>query len=1533
MTFKIIAQDSPVQENLSGVAFVNCMDGIAVGANGAVITTNNGGISWISQTSGFEGGLRDVAFAGKKRMVAVGDECKILISDDSGVTWFMPTTAPLFPSPEKNQLVGINFKDELIGYAVGIAWDEDGIPKALVLTTVDGGDNWKHQFVLPDSTDSFADCDFTILNGISYVVVVGAGTSGIGGLIVRAELGATNWSIIPSQTPNELFGVAFAKGSHAHHGWAVGRNGTIVHTEDGGTTWSVQVSGLPEALLLRVVAIDHMQAWVVGTNGSLIFTNDGGKNWIRHNYESDQQLLDVGFCGPGRGAIVGVSGTILAVISFSPIHVRITPESAQPGESILVEVLDVDGNLLDPSIHVVVNGIRGARQYLQFDSPGKFSVQAVAGLSGVIDQQQSIVNIIAYEWPDIPISESETGNKLLLPETVRRTPLLVGKRLATERQPYRMQFSAMDTLHFTENLSKLFLAARSTGDSDHASNLDTAMRIISYDWDFGDGRSLNTNSDLVDHDYFDSLAPEVEHYLFDVSCKITTQSAGEYIVKRTMSIVNAYAVCRNLGVMSPPVTSVSYARKNLGNFEATVLVRNIEQTPLILKQRRFIYGNDHDNGTQEQMTAIETLAEPIILPPKTTIAVNLSIPFSTIPANVSDFCVVYIGDNNQDHKVHLETLVDVALPDHRSKGLRFGRMAFTQIAASRFEKIASAALARIDTPAQTPTPTPTTVRVSPFVAWNSNKQVFPNVSVSGTAAQSMKSLQKQASLGATSGSRLSLSSGERLFITNLHNTGELDAVSGFTQVSKPMELSTAEPRIGDVLSDKSVMSAIIGTGSFDTISLINSTDTIQAKAVAMQFLEVSQLAKDLIRDISLEVGPQDGKACDPDNRPSGIDSDWSCQIAQKNGQDDIMTWHRHARFDNARKGDLLLAPGGPSGFIGGLLRQVVPPQHYAHIGIMTRNYDMITHSTFSEERLLDEKNGVGSIDIPFLGSTPAPTDGFKPEVLKYGWPGVITQWVKGAVDTGKFADLANMPSPGEPETEIDAIDPDGNIRGDIKPFNKYAAIGDDFEIIPPLVVKPLEETTLVRNRLHQLADAAKAETGKSHYRFFCYSDPTIGLNSTAPPEAGWASGTYPSVCSSFIWLMMSKLAIQMEGVAGKVQNIHLEAPDVLAGAEVVDNVAAVDGLYLYRADERQAAARWLHDKLKHQVSDTLVKKIKDKIGDNDIVATVLDKVIDLTSDISSDVANQMCNTFASDFADTAAKDSDNWQDTGDSSAVSPDNTFFWDPPSKGGLFGLVIPASYTAAKEEQGPRYNWKFVPSKGTLHGIVRYMGQPVSGALVQVEDGLTAFTGSNGQYSLPNVHFGRYEVKAQYDNGIGGPVPGLQTINMNATDQILDFYLVPPHSWYRKVRVSGEFYFMKNYTIGTNPRTTYPFGFEVHVTPDPDGTKAKWPVHNDFHNIYGAANFLFLWQNNGVIDFQVVFAVSQDASLIEDAADDLSSAISTLSLGFVSNLFGSEVNGGDSFGGTIDPNAPPITHGFLIGDPGGTQGRLTFIIENLEL
>ncbi len=922
--------------------------------------------------------------------------------------------------------------------------------------------------------------------------------------------------------------------------------------------------------------------------------------------------------------------------------------------------------------------------------------------------------------------------------------------------------------------------------------------------------------------------------------------------------------------------------------------------------------SSYEKGDEEHLGAVQVLTAPFVLAPNAVTTLNLAIPFNQVPADATGIQVVFLGKDAAGRAIHVETHLDVALPDHRSSGLIRNGFAFTRLAAVGFDKLL--------TVAESTNP----INEVPIWKQGLHEVAFAAPGGGDPAPAPVKSQGVLAVSGLEFGP--AIVSREAAIPVREAFASAVSTSLVATDFSKTFFDLNDMPGIQDILF-----------GGVDPAQPVQATECRIDDSVGTNLRTLSDAAKQVQL---LVAAPRDGDPCDPDNLPESIDDGFTCQISQKNGQDEIITWHRHACYANARKGDIVLAPGGPASFIGGLLRQVSPPQHYGHCGIMTRNYDMITHSTFSEDRLLDHPNG--SIHIPGLVDQAAPTDGFDPDVLKYGWPGTVTQWVKGAVGPdGNLADLANMPAPGDPENEIPAVEPGSQKTYNISPFNRYAEAsynGGDWEIVPPLVVKPdpLEETPEVRARLHAIADAALA--AKSHYRFFCYTDASIGLSTVAPPEAPeWARGKYPSFCSSFIWVLLNRAGVHMESPNKIAVGSDLEAKDVAAGAEVGDG--SLDGLYLYRRDERRVAAQWLHDTLADYVSQIVKGRVKDAAKKNGIdltdeLAGLAGDLIKLFSDIGDDCANQMCNTFASDDSSTAAKDSDAWKHTADSRAVSPDNTLFWDPPSAGGLYGYVVPAAFMPERVEQAPRYLWKFVPTHGVLQGVLKVNGEPKSRGLVQITDSLTAFTDNSGRYSLPKVPFGRNTAKAQWDQGDGILITGSQVFEMKAVQQQLDFNLQRPADLYRTIHVTGDTFFMKSYTFGSNPRQSFPYEFSVNLAPEPGRETAVWPVRQDFHNIYGVAGFLFILGADGTIKWNVAWAVSQDANVIEDMADALSSAVQTISLGFISNLFGGEVNGADHRSGELGRNAQPPAHDSIrIGPDDGTNGLLNFTIENRGL
>jgi hypothetical protein len=333
-----------------------------------------------------------------------------------------------------------------------------------------------------------------------------------------------------------------------------------------------------------------------------------------------------------------------------------------------------------------------------------------------------------------------------------------------------------------------------------------------------------------------------------------------------------------------------------------------------------------------------------------------------------------------------------------------------------------------------------------------------------------------------------------------------------------------------------------------------------------------------------------------------------------------------ARILNAKKGDVVVS-ADCGGMIGGLLRAADQDQRFSHSGIMLRNQTTIRHSTAAVERYADH----------------AGSDGFDPEVLKYGWPGTITESVREAF-------------------ERDVIrDPEGKDYH-FQSFNRNSSVcPDDGSIIFPAVVKPPPpseaDDPAVRTALERIAD--EAENIRGHYRFFAYTDGALVGNPVfqAPASVTWAFLNAPegTVCSEMIWS------------AAKRAGVPVEDPAVEAGDRPHPPDPAKLGLAVYSEQSRQDAGQYLYTSIYNKYYDSLSSSSVGRWFKR------------LLSDAPDDAANQISNCFAFDWCgdepdkifdgETNAKDSDRWRNPGVGVALSPDDITHWDPPPAG-VYGL-----------------------------------------------------------------------------------------------------------------------------------------------------------------------------------------------------------------------------------------------------------------------
>ncbi|MBS1495055.1 MAG: T9SS type A sorting domain-containing protein [Bacteroidetes bacterium] len=278
-----VAQTSGVGAvSLSSVNFLSATTGLAVGSNGTIIKTTNGGTNWVTKTSLTANALTCVRFASATNAVAVGQFGIILLSTNAGETWTSQTTG--------TNLTHVNFPSALIGYAVGAA--------GTILKTTNGGANWTA--LTSGTTVNLTSAFFTTdLEG--YV-------TGATGTIRKTTNGGTNWTALTSGVTGTLNSVSFVSTTL---GWVCGAAGTMLNTLNGGTNWTTQSLGTVTANITSVNFLNPSTGWATGQQGRINYTATSGNTWSTQTSGTNSNLNGVSMVNTTTGWVVGDNGVVL----------------------------------------------------------------------------------------------------------------------------------------------------------------------------------------------------------------------------------------------------------------------------------------------------------------------------------------------------------------------------------------------------------------------------------------------------------------------------------------------------------------------------------------------------------------------------------------------------------------------------------------------------------------------------------------------------------------------------------------------------------------------------------------------------------------------------------------------------------------------------------------------------------------------------------------------------------------------------------------------------------------------------------------------------------------------------------------------------------------------------------------------------------------------------------------------------------------------------------------------------------------------
>ena len=300
--------NSPTRETLNRVCFADSLKGWAVGENGTILHTVDGGETWLIQNSTITGNIADIFFLNDRLGWAIAWNTTtpppgsiLLKTVDGGDHW----------TPEIFKEAGIflrsvSYLDSLNGWMSG----SDGT----IVYTTDGGGEWINAQLDTTQFTQFPVIDLKFAdrkNGFAS-----GGFFDLAGVIWQSSDSGKNWSAkgVGPEPIQQL--VVLDSLNVIGVGGDFEFGASVVRTSDGGQTWeycSLQTFGIATGISFRT----NSEIWVsLGTAQKFILSTDGGDTWLPQDTPNNANIFDVAFADSLHGIAVGNDGVILR---YNPI--------------------------------------------------------------------------------------------------------------------------------------------------------------------------------------------------------------------------------------------------------------------------------------------------------------------------------------------------------------------------------------------------------------------------------------------------------------------------------------------------------------------------------------------------------------------------------------------------------------------------------------------------------------------------------------------------------------------------------------------------------------------------------------------------------------------------------------------------------------------------------------------------------------------------------------------------------------------------------------------------------------------------------------------------------------------------------------------------------------------------------------------------------------------------------------------------------------------------------------------------------------
>lgn len=300
---------------------------VAVGQRGHIVLSDDGGAQWRQARVPVSSDLTAVRFASATHGWAVGHDGVVLHTADGGQTWALqldgrranqqmvdylearlrdqPARAelkPLLDEARRNLELGADkpfldlwFADTRNGFVVG-AYN-------LVFRTTDGGATWTPWF---DRTDNPKLLNLYAIAAVGPEVYV----VGEAGLVLKLDAGAQRFRALLTPYKGSFFGVLGTGDTVL----AYGLRGSAWASDDGGTRWRAVDASLPATLVAAATLADG-RVLLADAGGRLAVGEGGARHFRRLPAAQAVPLAGLAEAGPGRLLLTGPRGATVVPLT------------------------------------------------------------------------------------------------------------------------------------------------------------------------------------------------------------------------------------------------------------------------------------------------------------------------------------------------------------------------------------------------------------------------------------------------------------------------------------------------------------------------------------------------------------------------------------------------------------------------------------------------------------------------------------------------------------------------------------------------------------------------------------------------------------------------------------------------------------------------------------------------------------------------------------------------------------------------------------------------------------------------------------------------------------------------------------------------------------------------------------------------------------------------------------------------------------------------------------------------------------------